>query len=35
MPVRQVSLIRVKAGGRELVGQPSPTADLIPAPRMQ
>ena len=35
MPVRQVSLIRVKDGGRELVGQPSPTAELIPAPRMQ
>ena len=35
MPVRQVSLIRVKGGGRELVGQPSPDAALIPAPRMQ
>ena len=35
MPVRQVSLIRVKDGGRELVGQPSPDANLIPAPRMQ
>lgn len=35
MPVRQVSLIRVKNGGRDLVGQPSPRADLIPAPRMQ
>ncbi len=35
MPVRQVSLIRVKGGERELVGQPSPNADLIPAPRMQ
>lgn len=35
MPVRQVSLIRVKDGARELVGQPSPTADLVPAPRMQ
>ncbi len=35
MPVRQVSLIRVKDGGRELVGQPLPEADLIPAPRMQ
>jgi len=35
MPVRQVSLIRVKDGGRELVGQPSPTASLVPAPRMQ
>jgi len=35
MPVRQVSLIRVKGGDRELVGQPSPTASLVPAPRMQ
>ncbi len=35
MPVRQVSLIRVKDGGRELVGQPSPTPSLVPAPRMQ
>lgn len=35
MPVRQVSLIRVKAGARELVGQPAPNAALIPAPRMQ
>ena len=35
MPVREVSLIRVKAGERELVGQPAPKADLIPAPRMQ
>ncbi|WP_264211138.1 ABC transporter substrate-binding protein [Leisingera thetidis] len=35
MPVRQVSLIRVAGGERELVGQPSPKADLIPAPRMQ
>jgi len=35
MPIRQVSLIRVKDGGRELVGQPTPDADLIPAPRMQ
>lgn len=35
MPVREVSLIRVKAGKRELVGQPSPDASLIPAPRMQ
>ncbi|MFT4961874.1 MAG: branched-chain amino acid transport system substrate-binding protein [Paracoccaceae bacterium] len=35
MPVREVSLIRVKAGERELIGQPSPTASLIPAPRMQ
>ncbi len=35
MPVREVSLIRVKGGKRELVGQPSPDAALIPAPRMQ
>lgn len=35
MPVRQVSLVRVKSGERELVGQPSPRADLIPTPRMQ
>ena len=35
MPVRQVTLIRVKDGDRELVGQPSPTASLVPAPRMQ
>ncbi len=35
MPVRQVSLIRVKGGERELVGQPAPDAALIPAPRMQ
>jgi len=35
MPVRQVSLVRVKGGERELVGQPSPDAALIPAPRMQ
>lgn len=35
MPVREVSLIRVKGGERELVGQPAPRAELIPAPRMQ
>lgn len=35
MPLRQVSLIRVKDGARELVGQTAPTVDLIPAPRMQ
>ncbi len=35
MPVREVTLIRVKDGARELVGQPSPDAALIPAPRMQ
>ena len=35
MPVRQVTLIRVKDGKRELVGQPSPDPALVPAPRMQ
>ncbi|NOZ33635.1 MAG: ABC transporter substrate-binding protein [Alphaproteobacteria bacterium] len=35
MPVREVSLIRVTGGERELVGQPAPQMDLIPAPRMQ
>ena len=35
MPVREVSLVRVKSGARELVGQPAPDASLIPAPRMQ
>ena len=35
MPVREVSLVRVKDGGRELVAQPTPDPDLIPAPRMQ
>ncbi len=35
MPVRQVSIIRVNGGERELVGQPAPDAALIPAPRMQ
>jgi branched-chain amino acid transport system substrate-binding protein len=35
MPVREVTLIRVTGGERELVGQPSPDAGLIPAPRMQ
>jgi branched-chain amino acid transport system substrate-binding protein len=35
MPVRQVSLIRVNGGKRELVAQPSPTPSLVPAPRMQ
>ncbi len=35
MPVRQVTLIRVKDGERELVGQPSPDPALVPAPRMQ
>ncbi len=34
MPVRQVSLIQVKDGKRVLVGQPAPTAELVPAPRM-
>lgn len=35
MPMRQVSLVRVSGGKRELVGQPSPDPALIPAPRMQ
>ena len=35
MPVREVALIRVTGGERELVGQLAPQADLIPAPRMQ
>lgn len=35
MPVREVTLIRVKDGKRELVGQPSPDPDMIPEPRMQ
>lgn len=35
MPVREVTLIRVTGGERELVGQPAPDAALIPAPRMQ
>lgn len=35
MPVRQVSLIRVSNGERELVGQPAPQSNLIPEARMQ
>jgi len=35
MPIRQVSLVRVKDGARELVGQPTPDPKLIPEPRMQ
>ena len=35
MPIREVSLVRVAGGERELVGQPSPTASLVPPPRMQ
>lgn len=35
MPIREVSLIRVKNGERELVAQPTPDPALIPAPRMQ
>ncbi len=35
MPVREVTLIRVNGTERELVGQPSPDAALIPSPRMQ
>ena len=34
MPVRQVSLIRVTDGKRELLGQPSPDPALVPEPRM-
>ena len=34
MPVREVTLIRIKDGERELVGQPAPTASLVPDPRM-
>lgn len=35
MPVREVTLVRVKGTERELIGQPSPDMALIPAPRMQ
>lgn len=35
MPVRQVSLVRVKDGEREFVAQPTPDPALIPEPRMQ
>lgn len=35
MPVRQVSLVRVKDGEREFVAQPMPDPELIPEPRMQ
>ena len=35
MPVREVTLIRVTGGMRDLVGQLAPDASLIPAPRMQ
>ncbi|WP_295811775.1 ABC transporter substrate-binding protein [uncultured Nitratireductor sp.] len=35
MPLREVSLIRVKDGERELIGQPTPDASLIPEPRVQ
>jgi branched-chain amino acid transport system substrate-binding protein len=35
MPVREVTLVRVKGGTRELVGQPAPDPALIPAPRLQ
>ncbi len=34
MPIRQVSLIRVKKSERELVGQIAPTPSLVPAPRL-
>ena len=35
MPIREVSLVRVADGERELVGQPAPTASLVPPPKMQ
>ena len=35
MPLREVSLIRVAGGDRELVGQPAPDTALVPEPRMQ
>jgi len=35
MPIREVSLVRVADGERELVGQPSPTVELVPPPKMQ
>ena len=35
MPIREVSLVRVTDGERELLGQPSPTASLVPPPKMQ
>ena len=35
MPIRQVSIIRITGGARELIGQPAPDTALIPAPRMQ
>ncbi|WP_428649474.1 ABC transporter substrate-binding protein [Roseibium sp.] len=35
MPVRQVSLVRVTEGARELVAQPTPDPSLIPEPRMR
>jgi hypothetical protein len=34
MPLRQVALIRVKSGGRELLELKSPDAKLVPEPRM-
>jgi branched-chain amino acid transport system substrate-binding protein len=34
MPLRQVALIRVKDGGRELIEMKSPPADLVPEARM-
>ena len=34
MPLRQVALIRVKNGGRELIEMKSPPADLVPEARM-
>ena len=35
MPIRQVSLVRVKNGAREFVAQPTPDPALIPEPRME
>ncbi|WP_424984201.1 ABC transporter substrate-binding protein [Maritalea sp. S77] len=35
MPVREVTLIGVMDGERQLIGQPSPNPAIIPAPRMQ
>lgn len=35
MPIREVSLVRVNNGERELVGQPAPDANLVPEPRLQ
>lgn len=34
MPIRQVALIRIKSGGRELVRQEAPDPSLIPTPKL-